>query len=222
VALRPGRATALTGAGALARRLRRRRGRGESASATELVEERTRLARELHDGLAQELGFVVMQARSRTDDATRTTLDPIATAAERALDETRRIIAALSRPLDEPLDVSIAHAAEEVAHRAGVRVRFDLEANVRAEPATQEAVLQLVREAVSSAARDDGAHTVSVALSATDVIRVRISNDGASRAADGLRVARMRECANRVGGELHIRSAPERGTELELIVPHSS
>src|SRR5260370_20745470 len=75
--------------------------------------ERRRIARDLHDGLAQELAFVVGQTRSLVEQTGESgPFAHIAAAAERALDEPPNPIAALSRKVDETLDVTGGHAGE--------------------------------------------------------------------------------------------------------------
>jgi signal transduction histidine kinase len=190
-----------------------------------VFEERRRLARDLHDGLAQELGFIVMHARSRVAAGiAREELEPIARAAERAVDEARRAISALTRAIDEPLDVAIAQAVEDVAQRSGARVRLELAPDVRVEPATREELLRIAREAVSNAARHAQPNCVTVRLDANDVVRLRVSDDGrgfdpAAGRAGGHGLTSMRERARRLGGELRIESRAEQGTSVELVVP---
>jgi len=69
-----------------------------------VLEERRRIARDLHDGVAQELAFIVRRTRRLANGSE--TLQPITASAERALDDSRRAIAALTRPMDECLDVA--------------------------------------------------------------------------------------------------------------------
>ncbi|HEX7167112.1 MAG TPA: histidine kinase dimerization/phosphoacceptor domain-containing protein, partial [Acidimicrobiales bacterium] len=83
-----------------------------------VMEERRRIARELHDGMAQELACIVTETR-RPDRADAITWYRIARAAERALDESRRAIHALTSPLDQPLDEALVSTAEDVAAREG-------------------------------------------------------------------------------------------------------
>jgi signal transduction histidine kinase len=196
----------------------------------ELVEaaassERRRIARDLHDGLAQELAFIVGQTRSLVGQTGEGgPFAHIAAAAERALDESRTAIAALSRKSDESLDVALAQAAEDVAGRTGARIRFELEAGIHVSPEVREDLARIVREAVSNAARHGEASNVSVALSNTDSLRVRVTDDGKGFDPDaprhrGFGLTSMRERAEVRGGVVHVRSQPGQGTEVEVVLP---
>lgn len=187
--------------------------------------ERRRIARDLHDGLAQELAFIVGQTRSlveKTGDAGP--FANIAAAAERALDESRTAIAALSRNVDDPLDVALAQAAEDVAGRTGAHIRFELTPGIHVAPDVREDLARIVREAVSNAARHGEAQNITVALSNTDAIRVRVSDDGKGFDPDlprrrGFGLTSMRERAEQRGGTVVVRSKPGEGTEVEVVVP---
>ena len=190
-------------------------------------EERRRVARELHDGLAQELGFIATRARALEDERPG---DPearmLASAAERALDESRRAIIALTHSTDEPLEAAVAQAAEEVAGRVGTRLKLELDRDVRVPAATREALVRIVREAVSNAARHGAADAIRVELVNGDGIRLRIIDDGAgfdpdrsSASEGGFGLVSMRERARAVGGVLTIESSPARGTEIEVVLP---
>jgi signal transduction histidine kinase len=190
------------------------------------LEERRRLARELHDGLAQELAFISTQSRWLAqgvggDDR----LEQLALAAARALDESRGAIAALTRPLDEPLEVALAQAAEEVADRVGVKVRLDLKPGVQVSPATRAALLRIVREAVTNTARHGKASEATVSLTSDGRLELRISDDGvgfdttATRDGRGFGLVSMRERAQAIGGQLEVRSRVGGGTEIEVVIP---
>jgi signal transduction histidine kinase len=187
--------------------------------------ERRRIARDLHDGLAQELAFVVGQTRSLVQETGEGgPFAKIAAAAERALDESRTAIAALSRDVDEPLDVALAQAAEDVAGRTGTHIRLDLETGIRVTPETREDLARIVREAVSNAARHGEAENISVALSNTGVIRLRVVDDGKGFDLDaprrrGFGLTSMRERAETRGGVLNVKSQPGVGTEVEVVLP---
>jgi signal transduction histidine kinase len=199
---------------------------------TELAEtarhgERRRIARDLHDGLAQELAFIVGQMRSLVEQTgEHGPFANVAAAAERALDESRSAIAALSHDRDDPLDVALAQAAEDVAGRTGAHIRFDLETGIKVVPELREDLARIVREAVSNAARHGQARNVTVALSNTDAIRVRITDDGqgfdpSAPRRRGFGLTSMRERAEVRGGTVEVRSQPGKGTEVEVTVPRT-
>jgi signal transduction histidine kinase len=178
-----------------------------------VLEDRRRIARDLHDGLAQELAFIVAE-----------TSGPAAKAAERALDESRRAIAALTRRVDEPLDVALLQAAEEVAHRVGTQVRFDGERVPDVPGETREALIRIVREAVTNAARHGGAERVRIELANGDGLRLRIADDGAgfvpgATRPGGFGLVSMRERAEALGGSFQVESEPGAGTAIEVVVP---
>jgi signal transduction histidine kinase len=186
--------------------------------------ERRRIARDLHDGLAQELAFVVGQTRSLVEQTGEGgPFAHIAAAAERALDESRTAIAALSRNVDDPLDVVLAQAAEDVAARTGAHIRFNLETGIRVSPEIREDLARIVREAVSNAARHGEAANVFIALSNTDAIRVRVSDDGKGFDPDaprhrGFGLTSMRERAEGRGGVVNVTSQPGGGTVVEVVI----
>jgi signal transduction histidine kinase len=187
--------------------------------------ERRRIARDLHDGLAQELAFIVGQTRSLVEVSGESgPFANIAAAAERALDESRSAIAALSRNVDDPLDVALAQAAEDVAARTGAHIRFDLAPGIQVSPEMREDLARIVREAVSNAARHGEASNVTVALSNTDAIRVSVSDDGKGFDPDaprrrGFGLTSMRERAEARGATVEVRSRPGAGTCVEVVVP---
>src|SRR5215210_5254934 len=117
------------------------------AAAAAVHEERRRIARDLHDGLAQELAFIVRRARALDDDG------ELAAAAERALAESRRAIMLLRRPMTEPLDVTLAAALDGLAARVGTRLVFDLSPVSGVTSDQREALVAIAHEAVTNAAR---------------------------------------------------------------------
>jgi signal transduction histidine kinase len=186
--------------------------------------ERRRIARELHDGLAQELAFIVGQTRSLVEKSGEAgPFAHIAAAAERALDESRTAIAALSRNTDDPLDVALAQAAEDVAARTGAHIRFELAPDIRVGPELRDDLARIVREAVSNATRHGEASNITVTLSNTDGIRLSVADDGKgfdpiAERRRGFGLTSMRERAEMRGGVVLVRSQPGEGTEVEVVV----
>jgi signal transduction histidine kinase len=187
--------------------------------------ERRRIARDLHDGLAQELAFIVGQMRSLVEKSgEQGPFAAIAAAAERALDESRTAIAALSRNVDDPLDVALAQAAEDVAARTGAHIRFDLTPGIHVAPDLREDLARIVREAVSNAARHGEASNVTVTLSNTDGVRVAVIDDGKGFDPDaprrrGFGLTSMRERAEMRGAKVVVESRPGQGTKVEVVLP---
>jgi signal transduction histidine kinase len=193
-----------------------------------VLEERRRVARDLHDTVAQELAFISSQmhafkGREAEEDALPT--GQIKEAVQRALDESRGAIAALSRPVDEPLQVVLAHTAEEVAGRLGAQVELDFDPRVTLPPHWEEALPRILREAVTNAVRHGKAGVVTITLRDADGIWLRISDDGAGfdpsqpPAEAGFGLTSMRERTESLGGEFKLSSAPGEGTSVEIVLP---
>jgi len=191
-------------------------------------EERRRIARDLHDGLAQELSFIVSAASSlQNEPRTNINLATLGAAAERALDESRRAIAALTQSSDEPLDLALAQAAHEVANRVGTHLRLELDAGVRVSARTREQLVRIVREAVTNAARHGRAETVVVAMTNGNGLTLRIRDDGlgfepVTAGGNGFGLVSMSERAHSLGGELRVVSAPAGGTSVEVLLPQAA
>jgi len=193
-----------------------------------VLDERRRIARDLHDGLAQELAFVASKSRELAagGSVSPIALRQIASAAQRGLDESRRAIAMLAGSSSEPLDVAVAQAVEDVAHRLGARIEIDAEPTPAVEPRLQEQLLRIAREAVTNAGRHGRAELVRVELSNGNGLRLRIVDDGIgfdptafAENGEGFGLVTMRERAHSVGGQLRIVSARNRGTEVEVVIP---
>jgi signal transduction histidine kinase len=189
-------------------------------------EERQRIARDLHDGLAQELAFISSTARNlAAGDTTSLRFQQLASAAERGLGESRRAIASLTeRSNAEPFDVALVQTVEEVAHRLGTCVVIDAEPAVGIPQERQEQLLRIAREAVTNAARHSAATVVRVQFANGRGLRLQVEDDGvgfdpATTESAGFGLVTMRERAAAMGGEFHLTSAPEQGTQIEVIIP---
>ena len=190
-----------------------------------VFDERRRVARDLHDGLAQELAFIRLEAQRlarKLGDASeglRLTL-----ASDRALFEARRAIAALSEPIDRDVDDLLAETAAELASRGGAEVKLNVQPRLQIEAHKREELLRIVREAITNATRHGGARTITIELADGDGLRLRVADDGrgfdpelALRSGFGL--TSMRERAEALGGEFRIASRPGAGTEMEVKLP---
>ena len=198
-----------------------------------LAEDRTRVARELHDALSQTLLGLALTAdlaaehvgTVATPDALRRDLDQIRDLARTARRELRAVVDDL-RPADLARDGLIATLAKHLgmvarAWRVEVEARLDDLPELPAERA--HALLRIVQEAVHNAVRHGAPERVCVTATREDGdLVVRVADNG--RGFDprvGTRgrtmgLGSMRERARRAGGRLELRSAPGEGTDVTV------
>ncbi len=188
-----------------------------------VAEERRRIARDLHDGLAQELAFLKRHLDSLDGAIEQEALGQLRGATERARLESRLVIRALAAYRPQTTAEAIAEAVTEAAKRSGVTPSFDLYPGIRLPAAHQEALVRIACEAVTNAARHSGADQVGVSLHRHGSrARLRVADDGsgfnpgASTAGFGL--VSMRERANSAGGDFAISSVPGHGTKVEVVL----
>jgi len=189
-------------------------------------EERGRVARELHDGVAQEVLHLLAQTRRLRSEQPGPEADRLLAAAERALAESRSAISALRAPPDEPLAAALERVGAELGRRLELDVRVEADEAVAVDPAARDALVRIVGEALANAARHGPARHVEVALLDGSPRRLLVRDDGrgfdpdpALLPAGAFGLQTMRERAQALGGELRIRSAPGAGTELEVTLP---
>jgi signal transduction histidine kinase len=206
--------------------LEMRRLRHVLASAA-VLDERQRIARDIHDGVAQDLAFVLQHGRRLVAQpgAPRGLL-ALVTAAERALDECRHAIAALTRSGDEPLGEALTLTAVETAGREGADVETSIEADVVVPAVTQEVLLRVTREAIINAVRHGRAGTIRVELLSAPELRLEVTDDGsgfdveqAMSAPGRMGLKSMQSRTRQIGGRLVIDSQPGEGTRVEVTLP---
>jgi signal transduction histidine kinase len=185
--------------------------------------ERRRIARDLHDGMAQELAFIAMQARVLAAGGGAVEQE-LASAAERALAESRRVIHGLVDDADGPLGDAVSRTAQEMAGRGGARLVMSVDARAEAPPEVRTALLRILREAVWNGIRHGGATAFEVELSGGESLRLRVADNGTgfdpvAVGATGVGLESMTERARALGGEIGIRSRPGAGCEVEVTLP---
>jgi len=209
----------LCAAAALERRVRVR------ATRAAALAERRRVARDLHDGIAQDLAFIASHGEQIAIEIGEE--HPLVVAAHRALAITRSTISELC----DPPEATAGEALDAVAHE--LRKRFDVTIAVHAEidghvqPTVREHVTRIAREAIANAARHGEARNILVSLRrANGGVALRVVDDGCGVGArergvttEGFGLRSMRERAGALGGSLTIREAPQGGTELEVVLP---
>ncbi|MFV0131165.1 sensor histidine kinase [Streptomyces sp. HMX112] len=204
-----------------------------------VLAERERLAREIHDTLAQGLSSIqlLLRAAERAlphapESATRH-VDQARQAAVDNLAEARRFVAALAPPALE--GTTLAGALERLCATTGARhpltARFHLAGDPVALPTAQEvALLRVAQSALANTVRHAGAATAEVTLGYLgEQVAVRVVDDGQGfdpgrlPAPDprtgGFGLAAMRARVHALGGTLSVESTPGHGTAVAARLP---
>ena len=208
-----------------------------------VLEERTRLARDIHDSLAQGFSSILLLARAgaATEDpsAGRRLLAQIETSAADGLDEARRVVGALApKPLESGLAEALRRLVQRLEDETGVCGQVRVEGDVTSLPPVVEvALLRVAQSALANVRQHSGAGNVVVTLAeAEDSVRLDIVDDGRgfdpaavlregdgghdlSRGGYGLRASRQR--MRELGGGLDVESEPGGGTAVSASVPRS-
>ncbi|HEX4598917.1 MAG TPA: PAS domain S-box protein [Burkholderiaceae bacterium] len=209
-----------------------------SAASSAREQEQTRIARELHDEVAQAMSALKMDikiirgASSPADAAFAKRLDRMESQIDTTIAAMRRIAADL-RPLALD-DLGLIPAIEALVHdferRTGVRCELALGDPDVALPAPHAtAVFRIVQESLTNVVKHAKASTVEVVLAADDhAITVTVRDDGVGfstsdpRKPQSYGLLGVRERAYLLGGETRILSAPGSGTEIEVRMPISA
>lgn len=199
-----------------------------------ISQERQRMAREMHDTLAQGLAGVILQLEAadahlehgRLGEA-RVIVELAAQRARQTLHESRRAIQALRSPALEQKDLAGALAAVVADFESASGVSVDLVVDgdaARVGPDVAQDVLRIVQEGLSNVRRHAQARHVKIELVQRDHrMRLVLQDDG--RGFDLERAMQRPECfglqgmaerASRIGAALRVESIPQRGTTLAL------
>jgi signal transduction histidine kinase len=200
-----------------------------------VAEERTRIARELHDVVAHAISVVVLQARGGRrmldddPDETRRALDVIEHAGEQALGEMRRLLGLLRQDEAEPTlapPPSLRRIDELVAatRASGLAVEVVIEGEpVELPPGVDVSAYRIVQEALTNALKHAGhAHarvTITYAVDAVDLAIVDDGSGGETANGGGYGLAGMRERVAIYGGRLESGARPEGGYALRVRLP---
>ncbi|HEX5226793.1 MAG TPA: two-component regulator propeller domain-containing protein [Bryobacteraceae bacterium] len=204
-----------------------------------VLEERGRLAREIHDTLAQ--GFVGISSQldavaltlDRQVDIARKHLELARKMVRHSLTEARRSVMDLRASALEGHDLpaALSQAAHQWTAGSPVQVRVDVEGESRPLPEeTEQHLLRIAQEAVTNAVKHASASQVNIHLEmANRMLSLRVADNGRgfeqeeafSEVGGHFGLLGMRERAERLGGELRLHSEPGQGTEVAVTVPLS-
>ncbi len=206
----------------------------EEASAAR-SEERTRLAREIHDTLAQDLAAIALQLESalRSLPAESAAAQRVVTAldvARASMTHARASVLSLrSDPLaGRALPAALAALARRLTSETGMRVTLHQRGAVTLPYEAEGELFGIASEALANARMHAEASRIEIELSDEgDAVVLRVRDDGvgfaaASLAGDRYGLRGMEERARLAGGRLRVESGSERGTLIEAIVPRAS
>jgi NarL family two-component system sensor histidine kinase LiaS len=205
----------------------------EKARYSAVVEERQRLARELHDAVSQQLFAISMTATAvgRTLDKdfekSRRQIHLIEEMAAVAQSEMRALLLHL-RPVHlegKRLSEGLAELLQELRAKVPMEITWDMDDELRLPRGVEDHLFRIVQEAMSNALRHSKASKLEVKLQQrSDGARLTIRDDGVGfdleakkHASYGL--VSMQERVSEIGGSLNIVTAPEKGTRIDIRVP---
>lgn len=217
----------------LAELIRTRRQLAQTEREQGALAERARLAREIHDTVAQGLSSIQMLLRAAERDAPEPGVGYMRLARETAADslaDTRQIIHELTPTrLDEGLAPALRRLGEEQSDRASLPVEVTAE-DLVLPMSTQTALLRIAQGALSNAICHASATRIAIELARDDsAVSLVVRDDGrgfdASSAvahlheADSFGLHAMRERVEQLDGSLTITSAPEQGSAITARLP---
>lgn len=190
-------------------------------------QERTRIARDLHDRVGQSLALVGFEldraGKSRTEEDLRRQVGELRETVRSVVAELRETLYDLRTDVTEEHDLGdvLSQYLDRVQRRTGLHVTLEVEAPHRWPLAVEREVWHVAQEAVTNAERHARAQALDVRWHTEDTgASLVVRDDGAgmpeTRRPDGYGLVGMRERADAIGANLSITSAPGHGTEIRL------
>jgi signal transduction histidine kinase/ligand-binding sensor domain-containing protein len=202
----------------------------------ERVNERTRIARELHDTLLQGLASASLQLevadrQIATDATAKPLVQRVSQLLRQLVDESRHTVRSLRlrRSQEENLERALTQISNDLAAPRRVKYQVVVQGTPRSlRPLVREEIYRIGGEALANAFRHAGASAVETVLEyGQDHFRLLVRDDGQGIDSEMLRAGReghfglsgLRERAAKIGARLKVRTAEGAGTEIDLLVP---
>ncbi|MEE8567891.1 MAG: ATP-binding protein, partial [Anaerolineales bacterium] len=206
----------------------------QQSSEAAVVEERNRLARDLHDSVTQSIYSLTLlseagQRMTEARDMEQLTMNQsrIGDISQQVLQEMRLLVYELRPPAleTERLVGALEHRLELVERRAGIEARLIVEGEPDLPADLEVELYRIGQEALNNALKHAQASTVSVVFRVdAGSISLQIQDDGrgfepeTAQASGGFGLTTMAERAEKLGGRLTIRSSPDEGTIVKVEV----
>lgn len=211
----------------------------QQVKALAITEERERIAREMHDSLAQVLGYVNTKVQAakillKTEQVEKASaqLDQMAAASREAYADVREGILSLRTSLepDRTLSDTLREYLDVWERQSGIRARLDVDGMQEGSLSDLAEVhlLRIVQEALTNVRKHADANSVQVTMarSGRDVVTT-IADNGRGFMPEGrgslgvpkFGMSTMRERAESLGGSFGISSSPDEGTSVQIVLP---
>jgi signal transduction histidine kinase len=203
------------------------------------LEERERLARELHDAVTQSIYSLTLFAEAGRRLASVGQLERVqeyltmlGDTAQQAMKQMRLMLYELRPAVLEQVGLvqALTQRLDAVERRAGIEARLEAAEALRLAPATEESLYRICQEALNNALKHSSARNVVVRLSRDEsIVTLEVSDDGVGFVLDqpgegkidagGLGLNHIRERAKGLNAALEITTAPEQGTTVRVTLP---
>lgn len=201
-----------------------------------ILEERNRLARDIHDNLAQGFGAILMQLQAAKREgapvpaAVAHSIDTAIELARSHMVEARRSVGALRPIVGDGQDIAraIKRVVELAQKTSDIPIEVQVDELPRFGDGVEREVIGIAQEALTNAVRHARANRITIRASIVNSLGLRLSiaDDGRGipreRSSGGFGMTSMQERADRIGASLTIVTAPRSGTEVVLAWEPSS
>jgi signal transduction histidine kinase len=200
-----------------------------------IAQERNRLARELHDSVAQTLYGLTLQAEAAARKLAAGKTEEVAgyltefrDSARQTLQETRLLIFELRPPILDDVGLAAALQArlEAVEGRSGLVYDLEIDKTLALPPAVETGLYRIAQEALNNILKHAQARKISLTMQSAppNHVQLEIVDDGVgfnpeTDGAHGYGLRGMDERVKQLGGAFHLRSAPQAGTRINVEVP---
>ncbi len=202
-----------------------------------IIEERRRIAREIHDGVAQSLSYLNLKTKAVSDSLSSqntvqalTELGEIREVVQDTYEDIRESIEQLSTEIRSvPIITALGNYVREFGNNSAIRVQFNVaKPFTKLSPVAELQLLRIVQEALTNVRRHAMASEVAVKLENTrESVEMLVKDNGqgfnlmdVEKSPPGYHgLSIIKERAEGLGGSLDISTAPDKGTEIKISLP---